>query len=106
MNQVLFRWFIDPYPGKGFLVKKMTLVKVPNLDYPVRAIANRFDLFSKLVSELNVCNFRNLLFHMDLTTFTTALSLSGNHERCFYDIGPFYCHKLSTEIFIILHEKI
>src|SRR3989338_6798333 len=66
-NQILLHWLINPDPGKAFLVKGMIFIKVANLDHPVSAIVRRLNLFSKLVSNLDICDFSNLLFHMDLT---------------------------------------
>src|SRR3989304_8768437 len=64
VNQILLYWLINPDPGKASLVKGMIFIKVPNLDHPVSAVVIKFDLFSKLVSNLNICDFSNLLFHM------------------------------------------
>jgi len=57
-------WPIDHDAGKVAFFKNTILVKVPNLDDPVRTIIGRFDLSSELVSELNICYFCDLLSHV------------------------------------------
>lgn len=57
LDKIRVHWLIKPYAGKGLGVKNVVFIKVPDLNHPVGAIAGRFDLLSKLVSNLNICDF-------------------------------------------------